>query len=62
MKHPHHIPNNTNAFDHLSEFAENLAYTQGYRGAFSKPECSYKKGTALRRAYNKGRRDARREY
>lgn len=62
MKLPHEIPNHTNAFDHLSEFAENLAYSQGYRGAFSKPDTSYKKGTALRRAYDKGRREARRSY
>lgn len=43
----------------ISELAYNLAYSQGYREAFSKPECSYKKGTALRRAYDKGRREAK---
>ncbi len=46
----------------LSELAFNLAYSQGYRDAYSKVTCSYKKGTALRRAYDKGRRDARRIY
>jgi hypothetical protein len=43
----------------LSETAFLLAYSQGYREAFNKPECSYKKGTALRRAYDKGRREAK---
>jgi len=44
----------------ISELAYNLAYSQGYRDGFSKSNTSYKRGTALRRAYDKGRRDARR--
>ena len=52
MKLPHEKLN-------LSELAYNLAYSQGYRDAFRKPTCSYKPGTTLRKAYNKGRRDAK---
>jgi len=43
----------------LSETAFLLAYSQGYRDAYSKSNCSYRKGTALRKAYDKGRREAK---
>ena len=46
----------------LSELAYILAFSQGSREAYDKVTCSYKKGTALRRAYDKGRREARRIY
>jgi len=52
MKLPHEKLN-------LSELAYNLAYSQGYRDAFGKPNCSYRKGTSLRKVYDKGRRDAK---
>jgi hypothetical protein len=47
----------------VSELGTNLAYTQGYRDAFihksNKVKCPYI-NPVLKKAYNKGRRDAKR--
>lgn len=43
----------------LTEQSYLIAYTQGYRGAFQKPNTTYETGTSLRKAYDKGRRDAK---
>jgi len=42
----------------VSELGINLAYTQGYRDAFNKVKCPYN-NPMLKKAYNKGRRDAK---
>ena len=45
----------------LTEFAYLMAYTQGYNSAFHvyKEKCSYEPGSGLRKAFNRGRRDAK---
>lgn len=43
----------------LTETSYLLAYTQGCRDAFKKPNTLYKAGTSLRKAYNRGRKDAK---
>lgn len=43
----------------LSELSYLMAYTQGCRDAFKKPNTLYKAGTPLRKAYNKGRKETK---
>lgn len=43
----------------ISELAYNLAFSQGYRNAYSKIACSYGRGTSLRKAYEAGKRAAK---
>jgi len=44
----------------ISELAYNLAYGQGYRAASDKgAKTSYKKGSALRKAFDAGKRAAK---
>jgi hypothetical protein len=44
----------------LTELSYLLAYSQGYKAAFIKDyDTTYKTGTALRKAFNKGKRDAK---
>ena len=45
----------------ISELSYLMAYTQGYNSAHltHKPKTSYKAGTSLRKAYNRGRKDAK---
>jgi len=49
----------------VSELSFNLAWTQGYRDRMNrngKKDCTYKKGTALRKVYDKGYRDGKKIY
>lgn len=43
----------------MSEVVYLVCYTSGYNNAFNKTKCAHKAGTSAWKAYNKGKRDAK---